>query len=191
VPGPHFDPLVATAPEPVARLSQAQVEAFSAFYRAHIERVVTFLRFQGASWEEAADAAQEAMTKAYQSWDSLTRPHAWVRTAATREFIRRRVRLHEDATEQVPEPVTALLRDPPAAATEDAEAERQVQWLLDQLPTRQRQMLAWTYDGYTPTEIAHQLSMADRPVTPAAVRASLMLARRALAHQVGCGEDRP
>ncbi|HET9658140.1 MAG TPA: sigma factor, partial [Kineosporiaceae bacterium] len=91
---------------PAAGLITPRVAAFSVFYRAHIERVVAFLRFQGANWAEAADVAQEAMAEAYQRWETLIRPDAWVRTVATREFIRLRLRIHEDPTEQIPEPMT-------------------------------------------------------------------------------------
>lgn len=181
-PGPVDQPAVFT---PVAALTEAQVEEFSTFYRTHVQRVVAFLRFQGATWAEAADTAQEAMIKAYQRWGSLTRPDAWVRTVATREFIRRRVNGREDPTELTPEPVTALLRDPTAdAAASDAE-ELQVQQLLQQLSPRQRQVLAWTYDGYPPAEIAQHLSTPDHPVTSDAVRASLKLARRTLSRLLG------
>lgn len=182
IPPPAWLDLVdeVVAPRPMPVLTEAQVEEFSTFYRAHVERVVAFLRFQGASWVEAADATQESMIKAHQRWGSLNRPDAWVRTVATREFIRRRVNSREDPTELTPEPVTVLLRDPTADAAEHATDELQIQHLLQQLPPRQRQVLAWTYDGYTPTEIAEQLSTSDHPVTPEAVRASLKLARRTL-----------
>ncbi|MBT2225658.1 hypothetical protein KLK06_07315 [Nonomuraea sp. NEAU-A123] len=46
--------------------------------------------------------------------------------------------------------------------------------MLRGLPHRQRQVLAWTFSGYTPAEIADQLGM-----TPNAVSASLKKARRA------------
>lgn len=47
--------------------------------------------------------------------------------------------------------------------------------LLEQLPSRQRQVMAWTYDGCTPTEIAEELKM-----NPEAVRSSLKKARATL-----------
>lgn len=47
--------------------------------------------------------------------------------------------------------------------------------LLNRLPPRQRQVMAWTYDGATPTEIAQALR-----ITPEAVRASLKKARATL-----------
>ena len=44
--------------------------------------------------------------------------------------------------------------------------------VLERLPLRQRQVMTWTYDGCTPTEIAEALTM-----TPEAVRSSLKKAR--------------
>lgn len=179
-----------SAPTPdEKRVDEKRVEEFSAFYRDDTLCVAAFLRWQGAGWAEAADATQEAMMRAYQRWDTLTRPGAWVRKVATQEFIRCRTRIREDPAEEVPEPTTALLRDPTAAAAEDADAEQRFLRLLDRLPARQRQVLAWAYDGYFPTEIAEQLSTPEHPVTPEAVRASLWLARRTLARHLAQGKD--
>jgi RNA polymerase sigma factor (sigma-70 family) len=189
-PGHPADSVAAAAEVP--SLTDEQAEAFSVFYRAQIIKVAAFLRFQGASWPEAADASQEAMTRAYQRWNTLNNPAAWVRKVATREFIRRRVRSSDDLVEDVPEPVTSLLRDDvPEASAGYQEEEKQVQRLLALLPPRQRQVMAWTYDGYTPSEIAEQLSTPEHPVTSEAVRASLKLARRALAQHLGPGKDQP
>ncbi|MFG2074585.1 sigma-70 family RNA polymerase sigma factor, partial [Nonomuraea maritima] len=52
--------------------------------------------------------------------------------------------------------------------------------ILTSLPIRQRQILAWTFAGYTPSEIADQLQM-----TPEAVRSSLKKARRAASRHPG------
>lgn len=170
--------------------------------------MVTFLRWHGATLAEAADAAQEAMIKAYERWstvgETVDRPDAWVRTVATREFIRRRTRSREEPSDDpLVEVHTSLLRDG-AAAGEDPAAEDlerrdqqlQVLHLLQLLPARQRQVMAWTYDYYTPTEIAARLS-----ITAEAARSNLRLARRALADLIdpelygnedrGPGKDQP
>jgi RNA polymerase sigma-70 factor (ECF subfamily) len=64
------------------------------------------------------------------------------------------------------------------------ESRQELLGLLLLLPPRQRQVLAWSVDGHTPTEIAEELSIgAD------AVRANLMKARRAIARAMaGEGE---
>ena len=48
--------------------------------------------------------------------------------------------------------------------------------MLDLLPLRQRQVMAWTLDGYTPAQIADELQ-----ITAEAARSSLKKARRTLA----------
>jgi RNA polymerase sigma-70 factor (ECF subfamily) len=50
-----------------------------------------------------------------------------------------------------------------------------LRWLARLGSDRQRQILAWTYDGATPTEIAAELGMH-----PATVRSTLRNARAAL-----------
>lgn len=73
-----------------------------------------------------------------------------------------------------------------ATNVEAWEQRHEILRLLAGLPPRQRQVLAWTLDGYTPAEIAEVLA-----ITPEAVRASLMKARRALAEYLGMtGEER-
>jgi RNA polymerase sigma-70 factor (ECF subfamily) len=52
--------------------------------------------------------------------------------------------------------------------------------MIEQLPPRQRQVLAWTYDGATPTEIAEALQ-----ISPDAVRANLHKARAAMRRILG------
>jgi RNA polymerase sigma factor (sigma-70 family) len=81
------------------------------------------------------------------------------------------------ATEEVvDDPETA--GTPLLPADTDIEALEQrhdVLRLLAQLPARQRQVMAWTYDGATPTEIADALR-----INPDAVRGSLKKARASL-----------
>ncbi len=79
----------------------------------------------------------------------------------------------EEPAEHVPE-LTPLL--PAASALDILEQRHVVLRLLNTLPSRQRQVLAWTLDGYSSTEVAAELAMKS-----AAVRANLKQARRALA----------
>jgi len=76
-------------------------------------------------------------------------------------------------TEAVPEGTPLLPAPAPAA---EWEQRHEVLRVISQLPPRQRQVMAWTFDGYTPAEIAEILRLA-----PDAVRQSLAKARRALA----------
>jgi RNA polymerase sigma-70 factor (ECF subfamily) len=51
--------------------------------------------------------------------------------------------------------------------------------VLSSLPSRQRQVIAWTMEGYKPAEIAEQLH-----IDPQTVRSNLRNARRAIATQL-------
>ncbi|MDV9171022.1 sigma-70 family RNA polymerase sigma factor [Streptomyces sp. W16] len=154
---------------------------FSAFYRSTIDRLIGFLIHQGASVPVAADIAQDAMTKAYRRWAEIEQPSAWLHTVASRALARRIADIREDSFEQVPEP-TALLPRPEALA--EWEEHQEILRVLRSLPPRQRQVLAWTLNGYSPAEIAEELRIA-----PEAVRASLKKARRTAATLVSREED--
>ncbi|HEY3469700.1 MAG TPA: sigma-70 family RNA polymerase sigma factor [Amycolatopsis sp.] len=158
--------------DPVADLGD---EAFIDFYRKSIAQLVTFLRWQGARAADAADAAQEAMIKAHRNWASIRNPDAWVRRVASREWGRMAHGI-EDAVEPR-SPISGLLSQ--ADNVEEMEKRNHVLRMLDQLPPRQRQVLAWTLDGYSPAEIAEELN-----ITPEAARSALFKARRALSYQV-------
>jgi RNA polymerase sigma-70 factor (ECF subfamily) len=157
----------------VEALLAAQDAVFSEFYRNFVPTLVGFLLWQGVPLREAADIAQETMILAYRRWNTIHTPQAWARRVASQMWARRIASTVEDLFPDVPEQRSPLL------AIGDAEAWEQrhdILRLLSQLPPRQRQVLAWSMDGYTPAEIAEELKM-----TPEAVRSSLFKARRTLA----------
>jgi len=154
-----------------------QDAAFSAFYRAFVPTLIAFLVWQGARLPEAADVAQETMIQAYKHWATIEHRAAWARRVASRAWARRIASIGEDLVEQVPEHNPLVLSTTDVTAWEQRhEALR----LLECLPLRQRQVMAWTLDGYTPTEIAGELK-----ITPEAVRSTLYKARRTLANHLG------
>lgn len=159
----------APLPVPEAELS------FPDFYRSGTPGLVAFVMWLGAGAEEAADVAQEAMTRAWQNWElPIEHPNAWVRTVASREYRRRIKARRTEPTAEIP---GHLLR-PGMAADEAAmpgPEQARVLEVLRLLPYRQRQVMAWTYDGYTPAEIATILGLDF-----GAVRASLHKARKTL-----------
>ncbi|MFI8194872.1 RNA polymerase sigma factor [Streptomyces sp. NPDC085946] len=155
-------------------------EEFSAFYRAHIRPLTAFLISHGAGVHVAAEIAQETMTDAYRCWESITHPKAWVYKAASRALIRK-VASVEEPVEQVPEPTSLL---PHTDAIAEWEARYDALPLLRSLPPRQRQVMAWTLAGFTPTDIADHLSLSAETV-----RASLLKARRAAAAYLRTREE--
>jgi RNA polymerase sigma factor (sigma-70 family) len=155
---------------------------FACFYRGHLRRLVGYLLYLGAAAHLAAELAQEAMTEAYQRWDTIKSPRAYVWTVACRAFFRRTL---DDAEQPAPEPESAVVLPYP----EEAEVwlqKQQVIEVLRALPPRQRQVLALTIDGWTPAEIADLLG-----IPPSAVRSNLMKARRSAAEylrRIGIGK---
>jgi RNA polymerase sigma-70 factor (ECF subfamily) len=156
-------------------------EEFVAFYREFSPILARFLLYHGASLHVTADLVQETMTKAYQRWPTLEHPAAWVRRVGSRAFVRHIARVEEDPVEEVPEPSSLL---PPPTEVEAWEQRQDLLHLLAHLPWRQRQVMAWTLDGHTPTQIADELQ-----ISPAAVRASLKKARHTLAILLDPGKD--
>jgi RNA polymerase sigma-70 factor (ECF subfamily) len=152
-------------------------QEFSEFYRASFTLLVAFLLRQGVPLRDAADIAQLAMIDAHRQWTTIDSPRAWIRRVAGRMWARRiAADLAVDySTHQPLLTITDIDR---------WHQEQHVLQVLGQLPPRQRQVLAWTVDGYEPAEIAAELDM-----TPEAVRSSLRLARRAVAEYLRAGGD--
>ncbi|MFE3270981.1 RNA polymerase sigma factor [Streptomyces sp. NPDC059215] len=155
-------------------------EEFSAFYRDNIRPLTGFLINHGASVQTAADIAQETMTHAYRRWDDITHPKAWVHKAASRALVRK-IASVEEPVEEVPEP-TSLIPRPDAIA--EWEAQHDALPLLRSLPPKQRQVLAWTLAGFTPTDIADHLDLPAENV-----RANLKKARRTAADYLKTREE--
>jgi len=164
--------LPATASGALRVLSPAEQATFVDFYRDSLPRLVAFLRWQGVPLVAAVDVAQETMVQAYRLWATIDHPPAWARRVASRIWARQIACNAEDPVADIPER-TSLFGDPDIVAWEQR---HDVLQILDRLPARQRQVLAWTLDGYSRMEIAAELRM-----TAEAVRSSLAKARRALA----------
>jgi RNA polymerase sigma-70 factor (ECF subfamily) len=150
---------------------------FSLFYKENMPSLVRFLRWHGVPLVEAADIAQETMAELYRYWPTVRTPSAWVRRVASRRWGRR---IADGSAEQLFGDVDLELAGTPQLISADEilayEQRHDVLCLLDTLPARQRQVLAWLFDGYTPKEIAEELQL-----TPETVRANLYKARRAIA----------
>jgi RNA polymerase sigma factor (sigma-70 family) len=155
--------------------------AFSAFYRQFATTLVGFLMWQGARLPDAADLAQATMSETYRHWSTIREPKAWARRVASRALARHIASVEEDPVEEIPEHSSLL---PPLTNVTAWEQQHEVLRVLDLLPPRQRQVMAWRLEGYTPAEIAEELK-----ITSEAVRANLKKARKTLAQHLGTTGD--
>jgi DNA-directed RNA polymerase specialized sigma24 family protein len=140
---------------------------FDAFFRADFPALVAFLCKAGFEVETARDAAAEAMLHALEAWPTLEDPRAWVRRVAGRLLD-----AAGDARADWPQAGDPQ-DDEKLAALVDQHAG--LIGLLASLPGRQRMVLAWSLDGFTPAQIAQALRIA-----PATVRSNLRHVRERL-----------
>ena len=176
--------MTGNAPEP-----EPAWVSFECFYRAEHVRLIRFLRKLGASWEEAWDISQHCFVKALKCWDSLRDPPSWIRTTIVREYRRIQARRADELARSLrggwePRPHFDRL--------DLHSQEAGVYAAIANLPPRQAEVMALTYDGYTPTEIAQILSdvyPAEDGMTAAAVRASLYQARVKLKRLLSGNEE--
>lgn len=150
----------------------APVRSFEEFFAERFRPLMRWLIIaETASIGEAEDAVTEAMADAFQGWAAIRSPDAWVRVAAKRHLVRARTRGRRETPEAVEDgQVSPSARgDDPAVLDEQ---ERYVLSVLDQLPPKQREVLAYSCDFYEPTEIAQEIG-----ANPATVRRNLSEAR--------------
>jgi RNA polymerase sigma factor (sigma-70 family) len=154
--------------------------AFSAFYRRFVPTLVSFLMWQGARLADAADIAQVTMSQAYTFWSTIREPEMWARRLASRELARRIARVEEPPANEMPEHTSLLSPLPDVILWEQHEVMR----VLAQLSPRQRQVMAWSLDSYTPAEIAQELRLTSEEVLE-----NLTHARKTLAQNLDTTED--
>ncbi|HEX4254606.1 MAG TPA: sigma-70 family RNA polymerase sigma factor [Streptosporangiaceae bacterium] len=146
---------------------------FEEFYRDHYLGLLKSLIIAAAGDVELAkDAMDEAMTVAYEKWDSILNPPAYVRRVAVHRLIKEKVK----ARRAIPTPPDETAEKPNHTTGQVIwEQQTWVVWLLEQLSPAQREALACIVDDLKPAEIAELLGK-----TPEAVRQNLSAARRRL-----------
>lgn len=156
-----------------SKVQSRNLTSFKDFYREHTGKLVRFLICDGASVTDAAEIAQDVMTRLWESWTTVEYPKTWIRRVAERELVRRKAHAGERLVAEIPEESSILRDDVDIRAWEQRHDELKA---LDALPPRQRQILAWSLEGYTTVEIADLLQ-----ISASAVRANLLKARRSYA----------
>ncbi len=149
---------------------------FDAFFTDDFPRLTGFLITLGYGSGLAQECAAEAMIKAHEKWLELDNPRAWIRKVASNYALRQSMRDIDGVRRAVEggwlQPATSP--DP----TRIVEVRMQREELLKSLPDRQREVMAWTLDGFDPTEIADALGLP-----PDTVRSNLRHARDKLKKQ--------
>lgn len=159
-----------------AEMAGRAVADFAVCYTQELSSLTWFVMSLGADAHRAADVAQSAFAEAFVVWDRIQRPGAWLRRVAGRLYYRY-LTIQESPVEELPD------RQGPLSAASEVELHdeaRRVLAALADLPPKQRQVMAWTIDGFSPAEIARELD-----VDPATVRQSLAKARKNLKQQLG------
>lgn len=156
------------------QLSEHQKADFTEFYRQNMPRLTLFIIRLGASFSEASDVAQQAFARAYPKWPSIHNHAAYLWSAAKNELIRRAAsNLRETSVAELPD--SATTPDLCVRKIEFHQEAISVIHAISSLPPRQREVMAFTLDGFTPKEIAEILG-----TSPGTVRGSLLKARREL-----------
>lgn len=152
---------------------------FEEFYRSEYRAVLVLARVLTGDPHSAEDVTQDAFTAAWQAWEHLDNPPAWVRRVVTnkaksswrRRYAERRA-------------MTSLASE--ATHSPEMPAETETFWAqVRRLPARQAQAVTLFYlEDLSIAEIAEVLGCA-----PATVRVHLTRGRRTLAARLEMSDD--
>ena len=166
---------------------RSRTDDFDEFFRQHYAPVVASLSAAFGDRELAAEAVQDAFTKAYARWRrvrAMDLPVAWVRRVA----INRLRDLHRSSERRRRTEDRAVVAMGSGRSLDDAAsviAEDEIVALLRPLPVRQRTVLALYYVEDLPVaEIATSMR-----ITQGSVKAHLSQGRAAVARALGTDED--
>lgn len=159
--------------------------AWISLYDTHYHRVVRFVMLDGASLEEAQDAAHEAFTESWTlmatdpaKWLAITNQPAWIRTVALRKYRRPpgpRIRPLLAAGAEIPD--LPCPRPGPGETTVETQLVLQA---LRNIDEEARAVMAFGLDDFTTAEIAGALGITEQRVRDVRKKARAAL-KRALA----------
>jgi RNA polymerase sigma factor (sigma-70 family) len=166
----------ALSPRTPEQQRQSRIIAeFEDFYRRDFRSAMKFMLSQGATFDQAKDAVDFAMGVLAKKWDTRDTPGAYVRTVAKHHFWEQRARGAKASLGHIQRGdwiLNAGLGEADLNVWDDLEWVRST---LAGLPPEQRSVMALTFDGYEPKEIAELLGK-----TAGAVRFNLHAARSRL-----------
>ncbi|MDR7275539.1 RNA polymerase sigma factor [Catenuloplanes atrovinosus] len=158
---------------------------FDDYFRARFTSLIALLvKVEAARFDEAEDAAAAAMSAAHPLWDTIIEPDKWVWRVARNHFLKVRLR-ERRRTRRLWEMIDHLTPKRDCSLPDD-ESEELVLDLVGRLPKEQRAVMAFTYDGWSPAEIAELLEK-----DPQTVRSTLRQARTAVRRMLTGQDDGP
>jgi RNA polymerase sigma factor (sigma-70 family) len=150
----------------------AKPDEFEDFFLQQYPILTSWLIQLGANFPDAQDIAQEVFITAFQHWDRIERPSAWIRVVATRALSRRKAQAARLST-------VADFPDYYLPPSRDAiESRMEIAGVLESinsLPPTQRAVMAMYIDGTPISGIASKLQ-----ISPSTVRVHLHSARQRL-----------
>lgn len=158
---------------------------FDDYFRARFASLVALLvKVEAARFDEAEDAVAAAMAAAHPLWDTIIDPDRWVWRVARNHFVKARIR-ERRRLRRLWE-VIGQLSSARDCQLPDDDSEDLVLALVGRLPREQRAVMAFTYDGWSPAEIAELLEK-----DPQTVRSTLRQARIAVKRMLPGQDDGP
>jgi RNA polymerase sigma factor (sigma-70 family) len=128
-------------------------EDFGQLFKDSLHRLIGFLITAGARRVDAEDAVQMAFIELAKVWDAVEHPLAWVRKVAFRIWTKILGKSRID--ELVSNFPDQIERDD----NDEIVGRSQVIHILRQLPPLQQAVMAFEYDGCSPTEAAEAMGM--------------------------------
>lgn len=155
---------------------------FNAFYHAGRVPLMRFVMLLGADPDTAEDVTQTAFTRAFPVWHTIRFPQAWLRKVAQNEyFMHCRAAARQTSLDAAPGRADQSAGISAAMALEQQAATREILAAIADLPPKQRQVMAWHWDGFSDAEIAAELGESAAAVRKNRNRALKNL-RHSLAH---------
>ncbi|MEU0476393.1 RNA polymerase sigma factor [Streptomyces olivaceus] len=162
-------------------LTSEEQKKYDDFFRSEFTYLTRHVILLGGTPEEAKDAVQSALIDLLQNWYTVQAPRPWCRKAAAHHFMRSDIKENKaDRSARTDFIARRGSDDSYSLCSPLEEWEFIINFVEDHLVGVQRQVMAWSIDGFEPQEIAEQLGM-----TPATVRSNLRHARKKLATALG------
>jgi RNA polymerase sigma factor (sigma-70 family) len=138
---------------------------FSEFFDSQSHKVVAFLMQNGASLQDAEDAAQQALVDAWKlsqdrvRWEKIRNPEGWIREVARRKYLRPPGPRRRPPTQAGDLPEMPSLQADPGELTP---ATLDLLAALRTLDDEARAVMAYRMDGFNFREIADAMGIYEQ-----------------------------